>query len=423
VGREQLSRAQARRIALVAQGFATARPDRAIGMRDVQAVLTRLGQLQIDSVNVVQRAHYLPLYSRLGPYDVGLLDRAAFRAPRRAFEYWGHAASFIDVRLQPLLRFRMQEGYRDVWRGVERVARHEPELVRRVLRDVAELGPVTARDLEVVEVRDRTNWGWNWSTVKTVLEWLFYCGDVTSARRNSQFERVYDLPERVLPATVLAAPTPSPQDSVRSLVAVASRALGVATEPSLRDYFRTRPDMTRKAIVDLIDAGELLPVSVEGWGRTGYLWPGAKLPRTVRARALISPFDSLVFERERLRQLFGFHYRIEIYVPAHRRVHGYYVYPFLLDEDLVARVDLKADRARGVLRVHSAWLEAGHSAPAVAAELAEELTTMAEWLDLGGVEVGERGDLAADLLQALGSSALPSSADGDPGLSAASGLR
>ena len=229
-------------------------------MRDVQAVTTRLGQFQIDSVNGVARAHYLPLFSRLGPYDTTLLERAAHRPPRRLFEYWGHAASLIDVTLQPLLRFRMQAGYRDVWAGVERAAREQPDLVRWVREEVAARGPVSARDLEVQEERDRSQWGWNWSSVKTVLEWLFYCGEVTSARRNSQFERVYDLPERVLPAAVLAAATPTPQESVTRLVARAARALGVADEPSLRDYFRTRGDLTRQAVATLVETGKLMLV-------------------------------------------------------------------------------------------------------------------------------------------------------------------
>jgi uncharacterized protein YcaQ len=397
---ERLSRTDARRVALAAQGFAGARPSRPIGIRDVQAVIDRLGQFQIDSINVVTRAHFMPLYSRLGPYDTALLENAAHRPPRRLFEYWGHAASLLDVRLQPLVRFRMQARYRDVWGGVERVARENPELVARVREDVARLGPVSARQIEHEEVRSRTNWGWNWSAVKTVLEWLFYCGEVTSARRNSQFERVYDLPERVLPPAILALPTPGPAESVAGLVRVAARALGVATERSLRDYFRTRSTATRAAIAELVEGGELVPVGVEGWNGPAYLWHAAKHPRRVAARALISPFDSLIFERTRLEQLFGFFYRIEIYVPEAKRVHGYYVYPFLLGEQFVARVDLKADRGRGLLRVNSAWLEPGQDPTYVAAELAAELVSMAQWLGLRGVEVLPRGDLAPILAAA-----------------------
>lgn len=389
-------------MALAAQGFDRGRPDRTVGVRDVQSVISRLAQFQIDSINVVQRAHYLPLYSRLGPYDPTLLERTFQRPPRRMFEYWGHAASLIDVELQPALRFRMQEGFRDVWGGVERVARQQPGLVQRVLADVGERGPVSARQLEHEEVRDRSDWGWNWSSVKTALEWLFYLGEVTSQRRNSQFERVYDLPERVLPAAVLSRPSPTPAESVRELVRRAAAALGVVSELCLRDYFRTRPEMTRTAIAELVESGELVPVVVQGWeNRPTYLWHRARHPRRIRARALVSPFDSMIFERARLEGLFEFLYRIEIYVPEPKRVYGYYVYVFLLDDRFRARVDLKADRAAGVLRVNSAWLEAGQEPHEVAEELAAELTTMAGWLGLSGLEVIPRGDLGPMLAAAV----------------------
>ena len=398
VKRERLTNAQARRVALAAQGFGVPRPDRAITIRDVQAMTTRLGQFQIDSINVVTRAQFMPLYSRFGPYDTRLLERAVHRPPRRLFEYWGHAASLIDVTLEPMLRFRMQAGYRDVWAGVERVARENPDLVEFVRGEVKARGPISARQLEVEEERDRSNWGWNWSGVKTVLEWLFYCGEVASAYRNSQFERVYDLPERVLPPAVLAVPTPTPEESVVGLVRRAAQALGVASESCLRDYFRTRPGMTREAIATLVDTGELIPVTVPAWGaRPCYLWHQARLPRRIAARALLSPFDSMIFERNRLERLFDFVYRIEIYVPEPKRIHGYYVYPFLLDEAFVARVDLKADRARGVLRVNSAWLEPGQDPRYVAGELATELKLMAGWLGLSDVQVMPRGDLAPTL--------------------------
>lgn len=368
-------------------------------MRDLQGLITRLGQFQIDSINVVARAHFLPAYSRLGPYDVGLLERAAHRAPRRLFEYWGHAASLLDVDLQPALRFRMNAGAH-IWGGVERAARDNPQLVEFVRGEVARRGPLSARELEHEEARDRSSWGWNWSSVKTVLEWLFYVGEVTSAYRNTQFERVYDLPERVLPRAVLERATPTPEESVRELVRRAAAALGVASEYCLRDYFRTRPEPTRAAIADLVEAGELLPVRVEGWDRPTYLWHTARHPRAVHARALLSPFDSLIFERARLESLFGFSYRIEIYVPEPRRVYGYYVYPFLLGDRFVARVDLKADRKAGVLRVNSAWLEPADAVEVgeIAVELMAELETMAKWLGLGGIQVLPRGDLAPALV-------------------------
>jgi len=361
-------------------------------------VTNRLAQFQIDSINIVTRAQFMPLFSRLGPYDPALLERAVYQPPRRLFEYWGHAASLIDISLQPLLRFRMQPGFRDVWTGVERVAQQNADLIPFVRDEVAARGPISARDLEIAEQRDRSNWGWNWSRVKTVLEWLFYVGEVTSAYRNSQFERVYDLPERVIPRTILALPTPTPQESVTGLIRRAARALGVATESSLRDYFRTRLDMTRQAIADLIESGELILVAVEGTGgRPWYLWHKARVPRRISTRALLSPFDSMIFERARLERLFDFSYRIEIYVPGPKRIHGYYVYPFLVDENFVARVDLKADRSRGVLRVNAAWIEPGYDSVDVAAQLASELKVMAEWLGLEAVEVLPRGDLAPAL--------------------------
>jgi uncharacterized protein len=396
-----LSRAAARRIALAAQGFGLPRPGRRVGIRDVQAVINRVAQFQIDSINVVTRAQFMPIFSRLGPYDVMLLERAAHQPPRRLFEYWGHAASLIDVNLQPELRFRSQSGFRDVWGSVERIARQNPGLVDIVRDEVAARGPISSRELEYEEERTRDNWGWNWSSVKTVMEWLFYLGEITSARRNSQFERVYDLPERVFPPAVLRRPTPSPEDSVRELVRRAAQALGVASELCLRDYFRTRSTMTRVAIAELVEAGELIPVTVPGWDkRPTYLWHEARRPRRIDARALLSPFDSLIFERNRLEQLFDFHYRIEIYVPGPKRIHGYYVYPFLLGEEFVARVDLKADRSRGVLLVNASWIEPEQDRDHVATELRAELEVMAEWLGLSAVQILPRGDLAGALTAA-----------------------
>src|SRR4029450_9653599 len=311
-----------------------------------------------------------------------------YQPPRRLFEYWGHAASLIDISLQPLLRFRMQPGFRDVWSGVERAAQQNADLIPFIRDEVAARGPISARDLDFAEERDRSDWGCIWSRVKTALEWLFYVGEVTSARRNSQFERVYDLPERVIPRSVLATPAPTPQESVTGLIRRAARALGIASESCLRDYFRTRLAMTRQAIGTLVESGELIPVQVEGAGsRPWYLWHQARVPRRVAARALLSPFDSMIFERARLERLFDFSYRIEIYVPQPKRQYGYYVYPFLLGEHFVARVDLKADRARGVLRVNSAWLQPGQNPGNVATELAAELATMAEWQGLSAIEV------------------------------------
>jgi uncharacterized protein YcaQ len=393
-----LSRSQARRIALTAQGF-NDRFSGARDMRSLQRVLDRIALLQIDSVNVVRRAHYLPLFSRLGPYDIELLHRAAGRPPRRVFEYWGHEASYVRTDLYPALRFRMATADEAAWGSMRRLWRDKPDFVAWVLSEVESRGPLTARQIEYDVPRTRTDWGWNWSEVKIALEFLFYSGKITSARRNSAFERVYDLPEQVLPRAVLEAPTPTAAESHRILVRAAASAHGVGTEKDLRDYFRLGVAPTKQAISDLVEAGELLPVAVEGWRRPAYLWHAARLTRKVEACALLSPFDSLIFERTRTEELFDYRFRIEIYVPPDKRVYGYYVYSFLLGERIVARVDLKADRQAGILLVRSAWSEP--TAPVdVAERLAAALWSMAAWLDLDGLSVAPNGDLAP-VLQAV----------------------
>jgi uncharacterized protein YcaQ len=378
--RVSISAAEARRLALGAQGFARPRSSTPPDGWGLRRVFGHVGLVQIDSVNVLVRAHYLPLYSRLGPYDPELLDRASSRAPRRLFEYWGHEASLLPVALQPLLRWRMGRAAKDAWGSMRRVQRDRPELIREVLAKVADQGPVTASELGEERPRRSGPW-WDWSDVKVALEWLFWSGQVTAARRR-RFERLYDLPERVLPPAVIATPTPAPEDAQRELVRIAARCLGVAAERDLRDYFRLPTPDARARIAELVEAGELVEVAVEGWGRTlGYLDPGARIPRRIDAAALIGPFDSLLWERSRLRRLFGFDYRLEIYVPAPKRRHGYYVLPFLLGDRLVARVDLKADRAAGVLDVRALHLEP--DAPAHAREALEaELGLMRAWLGL-----------------------------------------
>ena len=264
------------------------------------------------------------------------------------------------MTLQPALRWRMAAAAEEAWGRMQRIQAEHPRLVDDVREEMAERGPLTSREIEHEEERRHDHWGWNWSSVKTCLEWLFWTGEITAAGRNRQFERRYDLTERVIPAAVLAQPTPTRDEADVILVRRAAQALGIGTARCLADYFRISTARAKAAIEVLVETGELLPVAVPGWAETGvYLWHAARLPRRIETRALLSPFDSLVFERRRLEQLFGFHYRIEIYVPQAKRVHGYYVYPFLLDSELVARVDLKADRTRGVLRVNSAWLEAG----------------------------------------------------------------
>ncbi|WP_375478237.1 winged helix-turn-helix domain-containing protein [uncultured Jatrophihabitans sp.] len=408
----RLSAAQARRIALAAQGFAEPRPAGRIDARHLRRVLNRLGLLQIDSVNVFSRAHYLPLFARLGPYPRELLDRmtaytttSAKPPPRpELFEYWAHAASLLPVETQPLFRWRMARAHLDPWQSIKQIAHENPQLMDDVRSLVAEHGPVRAGDTGIPRPAPRPGHMWNWHDGKTALEHLFWAGEVTTAKRVN-FERFYDLPERVFPPAVLVAPTPREADAKRELVRISARALGVATEADIRDYFRLSSASTRAAVVDLVDQGELIPVHVEGWGAPAWLWHDARRPRQVRARALLSPFDNLIWFRQRTERVFGFHYRIEIYVPEPQRRFGYYVLPFLLGESLVGRVDLKSDRQAGVLRVQSAWLEAGgagHNADEVADELAAELATTAGWLGLAGVEVMPRGDLAPRLAAAVG---------------------
>jgi uncharacterized protein YcaQ len=390
---EFLTPPQARRVALAAQGFADPAPTGVPTRRHLRRVLSRVGLLQIDSVNVLQRAHYLPVYSRLGSYPTQLVDRAAYQAPRDLFEYWGHAASRRPVELYPLLRWRMARQHD--WNGVSQIWHKQRPLVEWVRDEVAAKGPLTAGEIEGDFPRRGDEWGWNWSDVKTALELLFWRGEVLISGRTNGFARQYDLPERVLPARVLAEPTPSDADAHRALVELAARSLGVCAEFELRDYFRQPVAELHTAVAELVEAGTLIPVTIPGWKRA-YLHHEARLPRRIQAAALLSPFDPVVWERARTLRLFDFHYRIEIYVPAPRRVHGYYVLPFLLDDRIVARVDLKADRAASVLRVPAAWAEPG--APAHTAEaLALELRRMADWLGLAEVAPAERGDLAPAL--------------------------
>jgi len=389
-------------VALAAQGFADPRPTGSVTMRHLRRVVSRIGVLQIDSVNVLQRAHYLPLFSRLGPYPTDLLDRAAYRAPRVLFEYWGHVASLLPVELHPLMRWRMATAHDGAWAGMLRVAREQPELVARVLAEVRDRGPVTAAEVEQDAVKPTGNWGWNWSDVKTALEWLFRCGEVTVARRNGSFARVYDVPERVLPASVLAAPTPSRADAIRELVARSAAALGVAAETELRDYYRLPVDGFRTAVAELVEAGVLRPVTVEGWKPRAYLHVDARIPRRVPVCTLVSPFDPLVWERSRSERLFGFRYRIGIYTPPEQRVHGYYALPFLWGEQIVARVDLKLDRRGGVLQIPGVWCEPGHDAEEVAPALATALEDLATWLGAGDIAAPEQGDLAKQLARTLG---------------------
>lgn len=315
------------------------------------------------------------------------------------FEYWAHEASLLPVELQPLLRWRMEQAHRKAWPAVRRIGEEQPGFVEKVRALVAEQGPIGAGAIEA-ERPNNPGSMWNWHDGKIALEWLFYTGEVTTAARPN-FQRLYDLTERVIPADIMAMPTPSKADAQRELIRIAARCHGVGTAADLADYFRMGVTDTRARIAELVESGELLPVTVAGWKQPAYLWPSARLPRWVRARALLSPFDSLVWERQRTERMFGFRYRIEIYTPAPKRQYGYYVLPFLLGDELVARVDLKADRDARLLRVPGVFTEDGRDPGPIATALAEELALMAEWLELDGITVGERGDLAPALAAAV----------------------
>jgi uncharacterized protein YcaQ len=387
----RLSLAQARRIALAAQGFADPKPEPwAATMRHVQRVIDRVQVVQIDSVNVVARSHYLPFFARLGPYDRALVDRARDRSPRRLVEYWAHMASLIPPTIWPMLDFRMRNAEHEAWGNVRQIRHDYPGLVEAVLDEVEARGPLTARELEVAIAhdapRDRDRWGWNWSAVKRSVEYLFWAGQISAAGRTSQFERRYASLASVAPPAVRAlwvdpARRPPEDEAILELVRIAAKAYGVGTELCLRDYFRLKSVQVRPAITRLVEIGELEPVEIVGWPKPAWIHADARLPRGVHAEALLSPFDSLVWQRERTEALYDLRYRIEIYTPQHQRVHGYYVLPFLYGDALVARVDLKADRAAGVLRLNQVTWQ--RDAPAEARPaLLRNLASMADWLGL-----------------------------------------
>ena len=395
---------QARRIATAAQGFAEPLPRGPVTRAHLRRLVERIQVLQLDSVSVAVRAHYAPVFSRLGPYDRGVLDRAAWshsaRAPRLLVEYWAHEAALMSVEDWPLLRWRMREYTHGRW-GTE-IVKKNPQLADRIIDAVAELGPSTAGQIEThLEGEGAGSKGpwWGRSDTKWVAEALFASGVLTTAHR-AGFARHYDLTERVLPAIVLARRIDD-TDAVRELALRASTALGVATEADIRDYFRLRAEQVKPALASLVAAGEVERVEVPGWSAPAYLRVGQVIPRTDRGTALLCPFDPLIFFRPRVERLFGFEYRIEIYTPAPRRRFGYYVWPFLLDGKLVGRVDLKADRTAGTRNVSGAFAEDHQDRGHVATALSAELTKMAGWLDLGGVTIGDRGDLVGRLREAL----------------------
>jgi uncharacterized protein YcaQ len=380
---------QARRIALAAQGFDRPRPSGRIDIRHLRRVIDHIDLLQIDAVQTVERAQYVPLFSRLGNYPRALLDDAAYRR-RELFEAWAHEASLVVVERWPLLQYR-----RDHWasRRARRLEREQPDFLAAVLEEVARRGPLTVGDLPAPG--ERTGPWWGWSPGKTALEALFARGDLGIAYRNGQ-TRVYDLAERVLPAEIVTQPAADMSTAYQGLLCVAARALGVATADDLIDYYRLHAPTARPLLAELVRAGRLEHVDVEGWP-PAYRRPDARLPRRVEATALLAPFDPLVWYRPRVERLFGFHYRLEFYVPPARREYGYYVMPFLLGDQLVARVDVKADRRNGMLRVLAAFVEDGHDPSRIVWPLWCELRDLADWIGLAEVRVDDRGSLGPAL--------------------------
>lgn len=395
---ETISPALARRMALAAQGFGKPHPTTA-GTRQFRDTARRLGVIQIDSVNVVSRTHYLPAFSRLGAYPREMLETEAWGRTPTFFEYWGHEASLMPVETQPLMRWRMERA-RDghgIWTGINRFGRERRDYIDNVLLEIERRGPVTGADF-ASGPRGKPGW-WEWSDGKRALEWLFWAGLITTKTRRN-FERVYDLTERVIPVAIQNQPAPTEANAQRELIRIAAEAMGVATAADLRDYFRLPVEGFKDRVAELVEAGALTPATVPGWRGPAFVARDARRPRRIEGAALLSPFDNLIWFRDRTERLFGVRVRLEIYTPAHKRAHGYYVLPFLEDEAITARVDLKADRQAGALLVQAAWREPG-ATPESPVRLAAELIRMAGWLGLTRVEVKERGDLAEDLSDAL----------------------
>jgi uncharacterized protein YcaQ len=397
--KETLTAGEARRIALAAQGFGGNRSGE-VGRKRLVRLIERLGVVQLDSVNVVSRTHYLPAFSRLGAYPRELLEEVAWGSKRPLFEYWAHEASLLPLSAQPLFRWRMEDARAGlgVWKGVAKFLRERRDFVDRVRDEIAARGPMSASELEMGH-RGPGGW-WGWSEAKRAVECLFWAGELTTATRRGTFERVYGLPEKVIPRAIWNLPTPDRADAQRELYRTAARAMGISTARDLRDYFRMPVEGAKDRIAELVENGDLVPVKVKGWRDQAYLDPKARWARKIETGALLSPFDNLIWFRDRTERMFGVRYRIEIYTPAEKRQHGYYVLPFLEGDALTARVDLKADRKAGVLIVQASHAEPWAS-PETPARLAEELRRMAAWLGLESVRAEPRGDLAKALAAAL----------------------
>jgi hypothetical protein len=384
---DALSIADAKALALAAQGFDSPRPANKATQRHVNSLISRLGVIQIDSVNVLVRSQELPLFSRLGNHDRNAIPKAT--ESQKIFEYWGHEAAHLPVEIHPLFRWKMEAarlGKARHW-GLTSFYDDNKAFVKRMLKHVETNGPTTARELSTrTEKRgaDKKTW-WDWDESKTALEYLFLTGQLMSRGRGTDFARIYDTPERVLPQQVLDAPTPNEHDARKQLLVRSAIAQGVATATDLADYYRQKPAAVKPLIAELVEEGELRAVTVEGWTEKAFMHRSAKLPKQLHATALLSPFDSLVWCRPRNERLFDFHYRIEIYTPKEKRKFGYYVLPFMMNGQMVGRVDLKADRANSKLLVHSLHTEKGVKRSAVNDALNNELRAMASWLGLDKV--------------------------------------
>ena len=399
--RSSLSIAEARRMALVAQGFSFPDRSKPVTWAHIKKTISQINLLQIDSVNVLVRSHYLPVFSRLGHYDHATLDARTFHNKKRTmFECWSHEASLVPLELHPFMRWRMDRArnHKGKYVSLSRFAREEKDYLKTLLDFVKRNGPTAVSDFPD-SGKGEGGW-WGWSKGKMAFEALFDQGLLTTAARPS-FERIYDVPENVIPAEILNTPTPTEAETFRHLLDLSGRALGIGTEFDLRDYFRLPVAETKVALAQLIENGVFIPVKVEDWKYQAYVHRDAKLPRKAGGTALVSPFDPLVWERDRAERLFNFHYRIEIYTPAEKRKYGYYVLPFLMGDRFAGRVCLKSDRHAGVLRANASHLEPHADAAETAEALSNELLLMSSWLGLDGVEVGAKGNLARHLKAAL----------------------
>jgi len=376
---DSLSIADARALALAAQGFDTARPKTKATQRHVDALISRLGVIQIDSVNVLVRSQELPLFSRLGNHNRNAIPKATEQ--QKIFEYWGHEAAHLPVEIHPLFRWKMEAarlGKAKHW-GLTSFYDDNKAFVKRMLKHVEKNGPTTSRELST-RTEKKGTW-WDWDEAKVALEYLFLTGQLMSRGRGTDFARIYDTPERVLTPKILNAPTPSEHDARKQLLVRSAIAQGVATASDLADYYRQKPTTVKPLITELVEEGELRVVAVDGWTEKAFVHRAAKLPKQMHATALLSPFDSLVWCRPRNERLFDFHYRIEIYTPKEKRKFGYYVLPFMMNGEMVGRVDLKADRANSKLLVHSVHTEKGVKRSTINDALNNELRTMASWLE------------------------------------------